>query len=135
MNCWKTWSETTYSLPWKFTKPLVPVEVSPALMLWPAPSKAKSMSNLGSFFAPWLWNGPPTLSVIGPLTPSAPLASTSSFTASLPDSIFLSLPLNVSVSSVSTSVSSDASSPPPPPPHAATAKREGGQKGEQDRLQ
>ena len=63
-------------MPWKFTNPLVPVEVSPALMLWPAPSKAKSILNFGSFCLPSLWNGPETFSVIGPSTPSAPFAST-----------------------------------------------------------
>jgi hypothetical protein len=54
---------------------LSPVEVSPAWMLWPAPSNAKSILNFGSFCLPWLWNGPLTLSVTGPLTPSVFLAS------------------------------------------------------------
>ena len=57
-----------------------PVEVTPALMFWPAPSNAKSKSNFGSFCLPWLWNGPSMLSVIGPLTPSVFLASMSSGT-------------------------------------------------------
>ena len=44
-------------------------------MLWPAPSKAKSILNLGSFCLPSVWNGPLTLTVTGPLTPSVFLAS------------------------------------------------------------
>ena len=123
-------------MPWKFTKPLVPVEVSPALMLWPAPSKAKSMSNLGSFLSPSLWNGPPTLSVIGPLTPSAPLASTLSFRASLPDSIFLSLPLErVAQQRVDVGVLGRLVTAAAVTAARGDAQRQSGEEGEQDRLQ
>ena len=95
------------------TKPLVPVEISPALMLWPAPSKAKSMSNFGSFCLPSVWKGPLTVSETGPLTPWVFLASIFSERLSLPDSTFLFLPLNVLARRVSTSVSELASLPPP----------------------
>ena len=127
---------TAYSLPWKATKPLVPVEVSPALMLWPAPSNAKSILNFGSFCLPSLWNGPTMLSLIGPLTPSVFLASMSRERSSLPDSIFLFLPLNVSARSVSTSVSALASVT--VAIAAATggdSQRQGDEQAQQDRSQ
>src|SRR4051794_15671639 len=86
-------------------------------MLWPEPSKARSILNLGSLPLPWLSNGPLTLTVMGPLTPWVFFASILKDRFSSPELIFLSLLENVSLSRVFTSVEELAELL---PPHAAT---------------
>ena len=67
------------------------------------------------------------LSVIGPLTPSAPFASTSSFSSRLPDSIFLSALERVAQERVDVGVLGRLVASPSPPqaatPSASAARR------------
>ena len=78
------------------------------------------MSNFGSLPLPWVWNGPESVSEIGPWTcEEPPWTSIFSERSSLPESTFFS-PENVCLSSSSTSVSELAELPASPPQPATT---------------
>ena len=82
-----------------------PVDVAPALMLWPAPSIDASSLNFGSLPPSCVWNGPASVMLDRALqlAASPPSASIFSERSRLPDSTFLE-PVNVCVSSSLTSV-------------------------------
>ncbi len=71
-------------MPWIVTYPAVPVDRIPRLPDLPPALRLMLKFDFGSLPWPWLWNGPPKLSVIGDVSDEEPVGLTVRLSARLP---------------------------------------------------